>query len=535
MNPEGEGAQAFTFRARNSRGAKTYKKINTDGICMSPCRTIFSAAIFLILLSIVSVSPASAAGSGGFTTQWSQDYWIENGKYPDITDLSHFDMSKDGNFFLAGYVFNYSAEPTYTTVAIKADKNGGMVWNRTLPADYDSNGDYVLSTDDGGCLVVRRSTTYKTMKCDVIKLDGKGNVQWDTNIPSMDNSPLKGIQSVQMAPADDGGCVVVLTIYRDVRTVYYLNPDGSEYGNGFPVSFMDIYAVKLDAGGNISWKKLITDKFTQDAKAVVKTPDGGYLITGFSSSEAGDSDNDFIRTFGFNYGGTRVHIYLEPGSSYMYTTPSFPQIDALLVKLDSNGNVMWKKTYGGNGMDMGLSILPVDNAYIVGGYGFNERLTPADDDEKKRALEDVYLLKVDTKGNKVWDKRYNINNSSLSNYNCLGVYATGQNYTLLCNNASLMNASANSELYLLTVDGTGYVSSRREYSTDGEVRQLEVSPSGEYYFLSGALATTLSKVTIGKAASPGNADGPCVCPAIGLFGLLIPCVAFGPRYLRKKK
>jgi hypothetical protein len=69
----------------------------------------------------------------------------------------------------------------------------------------------------------------------------------------------------------------------------------------------------------------------------------------------------------------------------------------LLIKIDTNGDVQWAKTYGGPGADYALSVQQTsDGGYIVAGgtlsFGAGGN--------------DIFLIKTDAKGNIQWAKIY---------------------------------------------------------------------------------------------------------------------------------
>ena len=72
--------------------------------------------------------------------------------------------------------------------------------------------------------------------------------------------------------------------------------------------------------------------------------------------------------------------------------------DAWLLKLDSEGNMMWQKTYGGTGFDSAYSVQQTspDGGYIVAGQTYS---SGAGD-------QDIWLLKLTANGDIVWQKTY---------------------------------------------------------------------------------------------------------------------------------
>ena len=103
------------------------------------------------------------------------------------------------------------------------------------------------------------------------------------------------------ATSDGGGVVVGLT-------------------ESFGVGYRDIWVLKLDNQGNISWQKRYGGSGLDAAYSVLQNSDGGYIVQGYTGSYgAGD-------------------------------------FDILLLKLDSNGNIIWQKAYGGPNFERGYSI-----------------------------------------------------------------------------------------------------------------------------------------------------------------------------------
>jgi len=71
------------------------------------------------------------------------------------------------------------------------------------------------------------------------------------------------------------------------------------------------------------------------------------------------------------------------------------ELDVLLIKLDTFGNVLWSKTYGGSEDDRGFSLKILDDGnYLIGAYHVYD-ITPNGDG---------WLIKTDTDGNVIWDK-----------------------------------------------------------------------------------------------------------------------------------
>lgn len=96
------------------------------------------------------------------------------------------------------------------------------------------------------------------------------------------------------------------------------------------------------------------------AWSIQQTSDGGYIIAGF----------------------------IEVGTD----------ADLWLLKLDSNGSIVWQKTYGGSGQDGGYLIRTTkDGGYILAGYG---------DSSFSAGSWDIWVLKLTDGGAITWQKTY---------------------------------------------------------------------------------------------------------------------------------
>ena len=106
--------------------------------------------------------------------------------------------------------------------------------------------------------------------------------------------------------------------------------------NGFAIlgnAGLDISIVKLQGDGSVQWGKLINGINNDIAYSIIQTIDSCYILAGATN-----------------------------GISYDYYE------DMLLVKLNSNGELLWAKTYGTEGWDRACSIRQTsDNGFVVVG------------------------------------------------------------------------------------------------------------------------------------------------------------------------
>ena len=76
--------------------------------------------------------------------------------------------------------------------------------------------------------------------------------------------------------------------------------------------------------------------------------------------------------------------------------------DIKLLKLSDTGEVVWERTYGGDGDDFGTSVMQThDDGYIIAGYTDS---FPKEDDTSGEP--DIYLLRTDASGELEWETTY---------------------------------------------------------------------------------------------------------------------------------
>ena len=111
----------------------------------------------------------------------------------------------------------------------------------------------------------------------------------------------------------------------------------------------------------ITWDRTYGGSGNDMALSLIQTTDGGYAVAGATYSKGA--------------GGA----------------------DFWVIKLDSQGNMVWDKTYGGSDIDWAFSLIQTtDGGYAVAGYTSS----------KGAGDRDFWVIKLDNQGNKIWDRTY---------------------------------------------------------------------------------------------------------------------------------
>jgi putative intracellular protease/amidase len=191
-----------------------------------------------------------------------------------------------------------------------------------------------------------------------------------------------------------------------------------------PAEFLRVKSSPIMAE-DLIWAKTYGGSGADGARAVCICPDNGFLITGYTFSQGtGDADVLVIRTdsegnmlWSGTYGGVGTEygngsICLADGFLVAGYTTSFGSgtKDVYLIKLDKDGREVWSQAYGGPSWDVGMSVCATnDDHYIVCGYTHSFG----------KGEEDVYLIKTDRSGKEIWSKTYGGERLDMGNSVCL--------------------------------------------------------------------------------------------------------------------
>jgi len=134
--------------------------------------------------------------------------------------------------------------------------------------------------------------------------------------------------------------------------------------------------------GEIEWLQTLGGSEEDTAQDITMTSDGGYAIVGFTKSINGD-----------------------------ITDNTSEQNDYWVARMDTNGNLLWSKTYGGTADDRGEAIKTTsDGGFIITGYSRSND----EDVTTNNGFYDHWIVKLDANGDLIWEKSFGFSGSDQS-------------------------------------------------------------------------------------------------------------------------
>jgi hypothetical protein len=362
------------------------------------------AAVAFFLSAVVAAQEAALEWEKTFTTDARSN-----------ASGNSVQAAADGGFVVAGRtnstVYYPGAAPRSDVYLVKTDAQGAAVWSRTLGGNGDAVGRAVLQTADGGYAIAGDTDSAGAGGRDVylVKTDAAGILEWEKTFGGPDDD-----YGYALRQTADGGFVIAGC--RD---------DAATHDK-------DIYLVKTDAAGALIWEKSIDFSDRDCGYALAVAPDGGFVIAGEAT----------------------------PAGAY------YP--DICLVKTDAAGNELWRRLYGADGDDIGRSIEPAGDGYIVAGVRFSHY---------------VHLMKIDAAGALVWERTYTVSGSRGAS----AVKPTADGGYILA-------GTAEAEAFLLKTDGDGYESWRkmigaRDFAWQKTAGSAVIQTPDQGYLLAGQKAT----------------------------------------------
>lgn len=251
-------------------------------------------------------------------------------------------------------------------ILMKFDSGKSLEWVKNYGGSRDDRGQSIVEVQGIGYAILGYSMSDDGDASNnegfhdnwVIMIDLKGNIVWEKSYGFSGHD-----HGYNIIRTKDGN--MFFNGFLDVTASRGLGSSGKEV-KSIKHGVGEFWCHKIDLEGNILWRKYFGGTNNDRSYDSIETAKGDFIIVG--SSESNDNDISF------------------PKGSY----------DIWVIKLSSNGDFLWERSYGGSKYETANSIIQsLDNKiYILGSTLSNDK-----DVSFQIGNSDFWLLTLDSNGN----------------------------------------------------------------------------------------------------------------------------------------
>jgi len=344
---------------------------------------------------------------------------------------------------------------------------GSVVFETVFGGEEDDVAKSVVKTDDGYLIAgkTKSFTDHRDFGAYVIKIDKHGKKLW----------------SKVYGGKDDEEANAIIRFGKDFVFVGSTETYGNEN--------LSFYMVKIDRQGKVDWQNTYYHNDDDQYNGNALVSDGEKLV--FAGTENhlqffGAKVNPYIfstnkegdKLWGGFYGGEdedNAHAVISVSDGYVMAgkTESYGNgdFDSYIVKLDKMGKKIWYAAYGGKDDDCAADVMATEDGYLMVGTTEN-----FDNNYK-----DVYVVKTDKKGNKLWQRTYG---GSRDDQAFAVTQAPDGNYVMVGKSESFTRRNG-SDLYLIKIDKKGKLLWERTYGGESDDAGYDVLTTEDGYLIVG--------------------------------------------------
>ena len=358
----------------------------------------------------------AGALAGPVTDTWAHDlaYPISIGgadsTYSDQSLNSTVDSN--GNLYVVGTFFGTADfDPSTTGTAnltsagkddiylVKYDKNGNYLWANKfgsavtdtcigVAVDADNNV-YISGFMTGGTVDFNPGAGVANLACGsatnehgyLAKYDANGNYIWAKLVG---DTSAAGRSSTTRVTLDSSGGVIVSGAFYG--TVDFDPGVGVATLSTSATNQCDAYVAKYNAAdGSYVWAKRFGGTNIDNCQALTVDASGN-VYAGISFMSAS--------------------VDADPGAGTAIITGTGTDYNVAIIKLDSGGNYVWAKSWGGTGTETmyGITVDGSNNVYATGSFQSTVDFDPGAGTTSKTVVggSDIYVSKFDSSGNFAW-------------------------------------------------------------------------------------------------------------------------------------
>lgn len=306
-------------------------------------------------------------------------------------EVGAYVVETSNGYLIAGHTIN--ATGNQDGLLLRLDINGNTLWQKRFGGGQADQLNVVVSTPDGGFVAAGETRSFGAESSDIllVKVDGSGNSVWTRVITNGQTDDIS--RSLVLLP--DGGFLV-----SGITT-----PVGA--------SSSKTLLLRLNNEGNTVWSKTYTSSVSNILNGNLVQGNVLYASGGVDGEAAlvriDLSNGNILGTQMFAGAGTESLLYLQPTqdghflmSDHTWTATTGTDVKAWVQKVNhSTGQIIWSKVFYRTGNNLHGRIEKLNDGAFL--------LTPFDKDNNNSG--DAMLAKMDGNGNLLWHYHYGDGNA----------------------------------------------------------------------------------------------------------------------------
>jgi len=289
----------------------------------------------------------------------------------------------DGNYVVGGLETGFAGGADQNLWVFKIDAEANLLWSSSLGTTGNDGCFGIMETSDHKIVAGGFAGSSGNQDFFIVKYDEDGTILWKKNVDH--GAGQAYFNSVTEAP---DGAYVLAGVRLDNTFLYKIEADGNK-----------VWSTEINDGGASS----------AIAQSVVASTDGGYLVSGWGITPGAffthvDEDGVIQWSIGYDAGVGFDAIPLVDGGYLIGGYESGagqPHSNAFVTRIDSNGDKIWSKTYGGNGSETFYGLYPTSDGGFIGAGVADTGSFIGTDGERG------WVAKCSSNGEIEWSKRVN--------------------------------------------------------------------------------------------------------------------------------
>ena len=304
------------------------------------------------------------------------------------------------------------------------NKNYELNYIKSFGGSNDDEANDIINTSDGGFMVIGSSTSSDGL------IQNKMGLESDIILMKFDSDKsIEWVKNYGGSRDDRGQSVVEVSGIGYALLGYSMSNDGDASSNE---GFHDNWVILIDSKGDIIWEKSYGFSGHDHAYNIIKTKDGNLFFNGFLDVTASRG-----------LGSTK-----KVGKSIKHGVGEF-----WCHKIDLGGNILWRKYFGGTNNDRSYdSVETSDGDFLIVGSSESNDI----DISSPKGSYDIWVIKLSSNGDLLWERSYG--GSKYETANSIIQSADKKIHILgstLSNDKNISFQMGSSDLWLLTIDSDG--------------------------------------------------------------------------------